>query len=69
MAKTTSSAVAELEKVLKDAEKIHKNNRNYASLLEANDFYNRMLSKGIIKKRGNRLRGIEDAHLLYPTID
>lgn len=32
-------------------------------LAKANEAYNRLLDKGVIKKRGYTLRGIEDAHL------
>lgn len=67
MEKKTSS-VSELVKALKNAEKANKDNKAFNNLKEANDFYNKMLSEGIIKKRGNTLRGIEQAHLFYSTI-
>ncbi|MBO9572151.1 MAG: hypothetical protein J7497_08080 [Chitinophagaceae bacterium] len=67
MEKKTSS-VSELVKVLDDVEKANKDNKDFNNLKQANDFYNKMLSEGIIKKRGNTLRGIEQAHLLYSTI-
>ncbi len=32
-------------------------------LTKANDAYNNLVNKGLLKKRGYTLRGIEDAHL------
>jgi hypothetical protein len=34
-------------------------------LINANEKYNTLVSKGLIKKRGYTLRGIEDTHLFY----
>lgn len=39
--------------------------KNGNILLNANEHYNRLLEKGIVKKRGYTLRGIEDIHLLH----
>ena len=33
-------------------------------LLKANETYNKFISKGLIKKRGYTLRGLEDSHLV-----
>lgn len=39
--------------------------KNETNLSRANETYNRLVSKGIIKKRGYTLRGIEDTHLFH----
>jgi len=38
-------------------------------LVKANETYNKLLDKGIIKKRGYTLRGIEDVHLFRFTFN
>ena len=56
------SMVKQLKKTIQDKEAENQNNSTYASLNRANDFYNKMVNEGIIKKRGYTLRGIEDFH-------
>lgn len=54
------------ETITEDFQKIFidtKTGKNDSPLAKANDNYNELVSKGIIKKRGYTLRGIEDAHL------
>ena len=45
------------------------NSVNKTTLTRANENYNKLLAKGVIKKRGYTLRGIEDAHLLRLTFN
>ena len=59
-----SNIVSNLKEVIAKEEKRLKVKNNSNRLIAANDFYNKLLEKGLIKKRGYTLRGIEDMHLL-----
>lgn len=64
----TKSIVSELEEVLKKSESMAKENKSNNDLSRANDFYNKMVHDGVIKKRGYTLRGIDDSHLYFTSI-
>lgn len=56
------------ENISDDFQKIFKGkkvhiNKNSAGLEKANEAYNDLVNKGVIKQRGYTLRGIEDIHL------
>jgi len=58
-----SKIISELKEVFqKEKQKLDKKQSNQR-LISANDFYNNLIERGIIKKRGYTLRGIEDSHL------
>lgn len=63
-----NSLVTELEDVLKKNEILNKEVAIKQDLVKANDLYNKLLHDGLIKKRGNTLRSIDDSHLYYNTI-
>lgn len=63
----TKSIVSELEKVLREREDSKENKAN-EDLNRANDFYNKMIQDGVMKKRGYTLRGIDDSHLYFNSI-
>lgn len=63
------SIVTQLENILKQKKEENSKNETYSSLNRANDFYNKMIHQGIIKKRGFTLRGIEDNHLFQIRIN
>lgn len=49
---------------------VQKNKNKYKGdghkkIAEANDVYNKLVSQGLVEKRGYTLRGIEDVHLLH----
>jgi len=58
-----SSITAKLEKIIHERENEMTGQDGEASLIEANDLYNRLVENGITTKRGYNLRGIEDSHL------
>jgi hypothetical protein len=58
------------EKISDDFQRIFKEkDLSLSSLVKANDKYNDFINRGVIKKRGYTLRGIEDIHLLRFTIN
>lgn len=59
-----TSVLTDFEILKKEVEVQNKDNKTFIDLSKANDFYNEMIAKGITKKRGYTLRGIEDLHLL-----
>jgi hypothetical protein len=58
-----SKIVTELNDVIKKEEAKQHGTKNNDSLLVANDYYNKLIENGMVKKRGFTLRGIEDTHL------
>ena len=59
-----SNIISDFKEMVAREEKRLKEKNTYDRLVVANDFYNKLLEKGLIKKRGFTLRGIEDVHLL-----
>jgi len=58
-----SKIISDLKEVFqKEKQKLDKKQSNQR-LTSANEFYNNLIERGIIKKRGYTLRGIEDSHL------
>jgi len=57
-----SKLVREFKKVIGKQEGRFKKTEK-ASLSTANNYYNKLIENGVMKKRGFTLRGIEDAHL------
>lgn len=55
------SLVDNFQQLIKNRESVNNENNNLSKI---NDTYNKLVEKGLIKKRGYTLRGIEDAHLL-----
>ena len=59
-----ASVLTDFETLKKEVELQNKDNKTFIDLNKANDFYNEMIAKGTIKKRGYTLRGIDDYSLL-----
>ncbi len=59
-----SDLLKAFETALTSKENSLANDNNFKRLSEANEKYNELLEKGVIKKRGFQLRGIEDMRLL-----
>jgi len=57
-----------LEEFVKTNESKFKS-EGFKKLLIANDKYNKLVSDGVLKKRGFTLRGIEDIHLFHVKIN
>ncbi len=56
------SIVENWQKLIQDRERKKANSLN--NLSRANDLYNELIAKGLHVRKGNRLRGLEDYHLL-----
>jgi hypothetical protein len=54
---------SELEKLVEEYTKALIEKPDARTLLDANEHYNELVKKGLVKKRGYTLRGIEDNHL------
>lgn len=59
-----SDIISKLKEVFKKEEEKLKAKKTNERLVSANNYYNKLIERGIIKKRGYTLRGIEDTHLL-----
>jgi hypothetical protein len=57
-----------LEQFVKSNENKFKSD-SFQRLSIANDKYNKLVSTGLVKKRGFTLRGIEDMHLFHVKIN
>lgn len=58
------SIVSKLQEIIAKEEQELQHTTTAAQLLSANEYYNKLVEEGMIKKRGFTLRGIEDTHLL-----
>jgi hypothetical protein len=58
-----TNIVADFKEMVDREQKRLKEKKAKSRLSEANGIYNKLLEKGLIKKRGFTLRGIEDYHL------
>jgi hypothetical protein len=56
------SIVESWQKLIQDRERQRAN--SLSKLTKANDLYNDLIAKGFHVRKGNRLRGLEDFHLL-----
>ena len=59
-----TNIISDFKEMIAREERRLKENNTYDRLAAVNDLYNEWLEKGLIKKRGFTLRGIEDWHLL-----
>jgi hypothetical protein len=59
-----SNIISDYKEMIAREEKRLKERKTTERLISANNLYNKLLEKGLIKKRGYTLRGIEDMHLL-----
>lgn len=57
-----SKLIKEFQKVISQQEGKFQKGEN-VDLSKANNYYNKLIKNGVIKRRGFTLRGIEDAHL------
>ena len=62
---TKKDIVAELNSLIKNEESKTSANKKLSG---ANDFYNKLVKSGALKKRGYTLRGIEDFRLFRNSI-
>lgn len=63
MAKEQENIIKKMEELVKENENKY-NSSNREKVAKADEIYNSLISKGVIKKRGYTLRGIEDFHRL-----
>ncbi|HEX7846288.1 MAG TPA: hypothetical protein VF476_10860 [Chitinophagaceae bacterium] len=64
MAKNSKDISAKMGEIVQKNKNKYKGD-GHKKIAEANDVYNKLVSQGLVEKRGYTLRGIEDVHLLH----
>lgn len=58
----------EVKKIIKDNDSRNSDDE-FKSFLEASEYFDKLVEKGVIKRRGNQQLSIEDAHLKNYSIN